>query len=191
MSNYAVVCLDETGSMTGQEYRVVTSMNEYAATLDDDTHLTVFKFDSKHWTTFFDNKKSEWNHMEQSDYSPGAATPLYDCIARTIKHAETLAEIGDKVMVMIDTDGEENASTEYEHNSIKALVDQKKIAGWEFWFMANGIDQATADKVGKAGKLFGMNVASNTHKTRRVAYSTLAVNTAEYFNQANDAYAQK
>ena len=28
MSNYAVVCLDETGSMHGQEYRVVTSMNE-------------------------------------------------------------------------------------------------------------------------------------------------------------------
>ena len=28
-NNYAVVCLDETGSMTGQEERVVTSMNEY------------------------------------------------------------------------------------------------------------------------------------------------------------------
>ena len=35
-------------------------------------------------------------------------------------------------MVMIDTDGEENASKEHTRESINALVSQKKGVGWEF-----------------------------------------------------------
>ena len=34
-------------------------------------------------------------------------TPLYDAIAKSIAHAESVASNGDKVMVMIDTDGYE------------------------------------------------------------------------------------
>ena len=47
MPNYAVVVLDATGSMANQEDRVVSSMNEYAKTLSEDTHLTVFMFASE------------------------------------------------------------------------------------------------------------------------------------------------
>ncbi len=185
MSNYAVVCLDETGSMRGQEHRVVTSMNEYVAKLPDDTHITVFKFDSERWDKFFDDNKKEWKVMEVDDYKPGAMTPLYDKVSETIKHAESLSKDkdNDKVMIMIDTDGIENASIEENQESIKVLVEQKKSAGWEFWFMANGLDQKTADKIGKAGASLGMNVASNVHRVRHTAYSNLAVDTVSYFNR--------
>ena len=48
--NHAIVTLDETGSMSGQEHRVVTSLNEYVEQLPKKTRLTVFKFDSRRWT---------------------------------------------------------------------------------------------------------------------------------------------
>ena len=53
---HAIVTLDETGSMRGQQHRVVTSLNEYVEQLSRKTGLTVFKFDSERWTTFFPRK---------------------------------------------------------------------------------------------------------------------------------------
>ena len=111
--NYAAICIDETGSMSGQEGRVVTSLNEYVNGLPDDVHLTVFTFDSERWATFYDGHKRSWKVMMPADYSPGAMTPLYDAIGRVLRHAETLAGDGDRVMTMVDTDGYENASTEH------------------------------------------------------------------------------
>lgn len=182
MSNYAVVCLDETGSMHGQEERVVTSMNEYVGHIPDDTHLTVFKFDSNHWTKFFDDTKDKWQLMTLADYNPGAATPLYDRVYDTIAHAESLAaNPDDKVMIMVDTDGHNNASTEYDQEKIHALVNKKKALGWEFWFMSNAMDQKAADNLGNLGTQMGMNVMSNTHANRTTAYRAAASNTISYF----------
>ena len=70
----------------------------------------------------------------------------------------SLASDGDKVMVMIDTDGEENSSKEHTHSSITKLVADRKSAGWEFLFMANGIDVRTARSVGATGQSIGMTV---------------------------------
>ena len=180
--NYAIVCLDETGSMRGQEHRVVTSLNEYVAALPEHTMVTVFKFDSNRWTTYFDNYKKNWPSMLNDDYKPGAMTPLLDCIAKTVHHAESVASEGDKVFIMIDTDGQENASTEETVDSVKALIDQKKALNWEFWFMANGIDEVSAMRVGQTGHNLGMNVASNTHRTRVAAYTAQAGSTISYFD---------
>lgn len=182
MANYAVVCLDETGSMHGQEERVVKSMNEYVAHIPDDTHLTVFKFDSTHWTKFFEDTKDKWQLMTLDDYSPGAATPLYDRVYDTIVHAESLAtNTDDKVMIMVDTDGWNNASKEYTQETIHALVSKKKALGWEFWFMSNAMDQKGADNLGNLGKMMGMNVASSTHANRTKTYRAAAANTVSYF----------
>ena len=183
MSNYAVVCLDETGSMQGQEQRVVTSLNEYVNQLPDDTHITVFKFDSERWTSFYDGVKPDWKQMEQGDYNPGAMTPLYDAVGKSIRHAEGLASAGDKVMVMVDTDGFENASKEHTQESVKALVDQKKGAGWEFLFMANALDHQKAVHVGYTGQAMGMQVNSASYGQRMAAYSYAASSTRSYFDK--------
>ena len=56
----------------------------------------------------------------------------------------------DKVMVVITTDGLENASREYTHEKIKAMVErQKEKYGWEFIFLGANIDAVlTAATVG-------------------------------------------
>lgn len=181
--NYAAICIDETGSMSGQEERVVTSLNEYVARLPDDVHLTVFKFDSERWTTFYDGHRSSWRVMTPADYSPGAMTPLYDAIGRVLRHAETLAGDGDRVMIMVDTDGYENASTEHTAASIQAAVERKRKAGWEFLFMASGIDEARAEQVGATGRALGMTVNAADHGSRRENFRVAALQTRSHFDK--------
>lgn len=180
--NYAVICIDETGSMAGQEERVVTSMNEYVNSLPDDAHVTVFKFDSNHWTKFYDDYKTAWQKMEPANYSPGAMTPLYDAIGKTVRHAESLASDGDKVLVMVDTDGHENASKEHTVDSVNAVVDAKKTAGWEFLFMAGGINEAQAQQVGAIGQALGMTTNMASHARRSQNFQAARGQTHSYFN---------
>ena len=187
MANIAMLCVDETGSMTGQEHRVVTSLNEYVDKLPEDCRICVFTFDSQRWRKFYDGYKPNWVPMQTSDYNPGATTPLYDSIAKTIQHAEVLAAHGDKVMIMIDTDGDENASNEHTHQSINALVSQKKNAGWEFLFMANGIDEQQARNVGAVGGALGMAVSASSYDARVDAYRDAASATQAYFSKQQES----
>ncbi len=181
--NHAIVTLDETGSMSGQERRVVTSLNEYVNQLPKKTLLTVFMFDSERWTEFFHGSVRKWKPMKEKDYRPGAMTPLYDAIGKSIAHAESVASNGDRVMVMIDTDGYENASREYTHESCLALVSRKKKAGWEFLFMSAGVDQKQTDTHGAAGRSLGMRVNSASYSKRSVNHSRASVQTRTYFRQ--------
>ena len=189
--NHAIVTLDETGSMSGQERRVVTSLNEYVNQLPKKTLLTVFKFDSERWTEFFHGSVEKWKPMKEKDYRPGAMTPLYDAIGKSISHAESVASNGDKVMVMIDTDGYENASREYTHESCLARVSRKKKAGWEFLFMSAGVDEKRADTLGAAGRSLGMRVNSASYARRSLNYSRASVQTRTYFRQPDQDRAKK
>ncbi len=185
--NYAAICLDETGSMSGQEERVVTSLNEYVHQLPDDVHVTVFTFDSERWTKFYDDDKKSWEGMTTADYSPGAMTPLYDAVGKVLRHAETLAGDGDRVMIMVDTDGYENASTEHTAASIKAAVETKKRAGWEFLFMASGIDEPRAAQVGATGRALGMTVDAAPYRLRSENYLVAARRTRSFFDESGTA----
>ena len=189
--NHAIVTLDETGSMSGQEHRVVTSLNEYVKQLPKKTRLTVFKFDSQRWTEIFCGSVKKWKPMKEKDYRPGAMTPLYDAIAKSIAHAESVASNGDRVMVMIDTDGYENASREHTQESCLALVSQKKKAGWEFLFMSAGVDQDQATFVGATGKALGMQVNAASYARRSSNYAKASFQTRTYFREPDQGTPKK
>ena len=179
--NNAVVVLDATGSMSGQEQRVVTSMNEYVGNLPDDTRLKVFMFDSDRWETFYEGAVSDWKPMKTDDYSPGAMTPLFDAVGKAIGYADSIAASGDKIMVMIDTDGFENHSRMHTEASIKALVEDRKGKDWAFMFMSQGLDQAEAQVHGRQGANLGMTVMAASAATRVSNYAAAAVQTDSYF----------
>ena len=186
---FAVVVLDATGSMSGQEERVVTSMNEYVAELPKSCHLSVFEFDSVRWVDFYDGKAKDWKPMTTEDYKPGAMTPLYDSIAKGIEHAKSLSSEGDKVMMMIDTDGFENSSTDYTHDKITELVEECKAKGWAFQFMASGLDKKAATFIGAVGQSLGMTTQSYSYGTKNIAYMKSAYGTQSYF-KGNDDWAE-
>ena len=86
---------------------------------------------------------------------PNAVPPgLLDAIGKSILKMEqvqnaTLVEArAEKVLFVITTDGEENASVEFTYPKIKKLIERQKERGWEFIFLG-----ANIDAIGEASKL--------------------------------------
>jgi Mg-chelatase subunit ChlD len=105
-----------------------------------------------------------------NEYSVGGNTALLDAMGAAIhKTVNALAQTGEayrpeKVMFVIITDGEENASREYGAEQVKQMIEgQKSGSGWEFIFLG-----ANIDAVKTAGR-FGIdqNRAQNFHADQR------------------------
>jgi len=94
--------------------------------------------------------------LDVTTYVPRGNTALLDAIGRTITTlGETYAampenERPERVIVVIQTDGEENASKEYAADAIKAMItEQTSKYSWEFLFLgANIVAFAMADSIG-------------------------------------------
>ena len=94
--------------------------------------------------------------ITDKEYFVRGSTALLDAIGRTIDKIDNAQkrtaedERAEKVMVVITTDGMENASREYKYDKIKAMIErQKEKHGWEFLFIGANIDAVeTASKFG-------------------------------------------
>lgn len=90
------------------------------------------------------------------EYQVGGSTALLDAIGRTIHKIGNVQKntaddyCAEKVMFVIITDGEENASREYSSDKVKAQIEwQKAKNGWEFIFLGANINAVeTAAKFG-------------------------------------------
>lgn len=181
--NFVVVALDASGSMTGQETRVVEAMNGYVKDIPQDSEISVFIWDSIRWDTFYEGETKDWVEMTRSDYRTGGATPLFDSVAKAIAHAESKAtRDDDKVMLMIDTDGQENDSREYKTlDKIKVKVDECKDKDWAFLFMSSGLTAEASRYTARAGAAMGMSTQSSGFATRSDHYHMASVQTDAYF----------
>lgn len=141
--------LDETGSMETIKDDTIGGFNEYIKTLKDskeDYLFTLIKFDSNHHDVVHHAVPiSEVHDLNAQSYTPGAATPLVDACMKAIKatdaklKGETM-EDSLNVALVIQTDGLENASTEFKNEDLVKLIKEKTEAGWLITFLGAGID---------------------------------------------------
>jgi len=86
---------------------------------------------------------------------PRASTPLYDAMGRGILDLEAwLARQPDgarpgKVIFVVVTDGQENASREFDRKRVNRLVKAKKHLGWDFVFLS--ADMGAFEDAGQVG----------------------------------------
>ncbi len=78
----------------------------------------------------------------ENRYTPQGGTALYDAVGTTVLGVQGWLDAhmhwkGD-VVVVIQTDGEENSSATYSLDDINALISNKTRAGWEFVFQGTG-----------------------------------------------------
>lgn len=181
--NFVTILIDGSGSMCGQEHRVVSGVNEYLAKLAGDTHsryrVSISVFDSERYDSLRANDKiGECKPLEPGEYVTGAATPLFDSIGRCAADAEKRAD-GRRVLCIIDTDGFENASQEFTQDKIRALIKSKQDAGWTFVFLGADMDAFAAGNA--MGLDIGtMNASSISNAGRKAAYANLANATTTY-----------
>ena len=110
--------LDETGSMESIKDDTIGGFNSYLGSLKAEAapmDFTLIKFDSRRIEKVcVAVPVSQVAELTMESYQPGASTPLIDAAYKTIKAVEkSLNGSNPKVVVCIQTDGHENASTEH------------------------------------------------------------------------------
>lgn len=136
------VVQDKSGSMGNRREATVSGFNEYVDELRKDTEgkvlLSVIQFDTVIETLYTAMPLADVPIMTMEDFVPRGMTALYDGVGRAITDASREVKSGDKVLVVIMTDGGENSSREYSHTTILAQIGDMRAKGWEFVFLGAG-----------------------------------------------------
>lgn len=130
-----VFVLDRTGSMAQCKSEAISGFNSYVDGLGDtpNMRLTLVQFDSESIDTVHEAVAlSKVNRLTDKTFTPRAMTPLHDAVGRTIKATQAKAQ-DSKVLFVTLTDGQENASSEWDATTLKALmVEREKQDKWTF-----------------------------------------------------------
>lgn len=133
--------LDETGSMQAVKDSTITAFNEFVAGVQKETpkaRLTLVRFNSIETKVPYRSKKIK-KVEKLSDYSPTGSTPLYDAACKLID-ATAEKHPADKVVVVLQTDGQENASRLYTKRDLEDRIKEWTEKGWQFVFLGRDLD---------------------------------------------------
>ena len=145
-----VFILDKSGSMSGLESDTIGGYNSMLAKQKNEPGeavVTTVLFDDNYELLHDRIDIQAVEPITEQDYEVGGTTALLDAVGRTIRkisnaHKRTSPDYrAGKVLFVITTDGQENASREYSYAKIKTLIErQKEKYGWEFIFLGANID---------------------------------------------------
>lgn len=154
-----VFIVDKSGSMAVCRDQVLSGYNEYVDALKRATDLNI-RFSA----TFFDTEVAigkqsvpiqDVPRLTPARYAPGGCTALYDAIGQTLDALDRRLQ-GTRdtpVVVIIQTDGHENASREFDQQRIREQIKTLEQRGnWSFVFM--GADQDAWDAAAPLGISF-------------------------------------
>jgi hypothetical protein len=169
------ILLDRSGSMSTLWNEALGSINQYVTKLkkSDNVHMAVF---DNEYDVIRECKAKDWNAVTDEDASPRGVTALYDSVGKIMASAEDAD--AKKTVLVVMTDGYENASKEHTQSSIKAKVKQFEDKGWEVLFLGANFDavETVSNSVGVVGSKT-MNIAAGS---MRSAFDTLSTYTASY-----------
>jgi hypothetical protein len=149
--------LDRSGSMNRLVDDVVGGFNAFVANqraTAGDCAFTTVQFDSHDPFEVIHNAVpiSTVPELSHDQYRPRGMTPLLDALGNLVTSTEqrvnSLSTAEDQVVVVF-TDGLENASRTWNRNALFDVIEKKKADGWSFVFM--GANQDAYDEAGALG----------------------------------------
>lgn len=184
--------IDESGSMWGSEGDVLGGFNrlieEQKAITSGECIVSLYRFEN---TVRRDFLGKPLNEVEDLQYHPGGGTAMNDGIGRAIYEiGEWLnsmdeSERPSKNMIVIMTDGEENASREYTLSQVRDMIKhQEEKYDWSFVYMGSDLNSLNdAESLGI--KLRSVSSKSNIIKN----YSNIScyASAYRYASNASDA----
>ena len=144
--------LDKSGSMASCREEAIKGTNDYMEALcgeNPDARVTVTLFDTEVYQVIDSVLVREITQLTPDAYIPSGGTALYDAVGSSIAAIGAEDQDGDIVLVSIFTDGEENASQEFSHETIRDLISKHEKKGWTFAYLgANHDAWAAAESIG-------------------------------------------
>ena len=138
--------LDKSGSMDTIRAATISGFNEFKndqAREGGNAFFTLTLFDTEIATVCEAVPVREVPDLDLGSYVPDGCTALYDAIGHAMRITDDFvaANRPDQVLFVIMTDGEENASREFQRDTIfKLIQDRQKLNGYEFIYMGANQD---------------------------------------------------
>ena len=151
-----VFILDRSGSMSGLESDTIGGFNSMIERQKKESGQALVS------TILFHNESTvihdrlpleEVARMSEADYCPQGCTALLDAVGDAIHHIGNIhkyarrEDVPERTLFVITTDGQENASSRYSYDKVKAMIRrQQEHYGWEFLFLGANINAAAEAK---------------------------------------------
>src|SRR5262245_46332883 len=179
--------LDETGSMEVCRGAAIAGFNQWLAEQrlagGDAGTLTLVKFSERPGLPLcrlvHDGAPlAAVPPLNRETYRPNGGTPLLDAVGRTIMWMDRQQPQHDRTLIVILTDGEENASHEFTAPQIRDLILTHEATGtWTFIYLAANQDAwAASERLG----IPGGNTSSFSVREMGVAFMRTSAATARF-----------
>jgi len=176
--------LDRSGSMVSLREDTIGGFDTFIAeqrTAPGRCRVTLAQFDNEYDEVYADRDIAA---VPSLVLVPRGSTALLDALGRLVVTAgERLAALPEQdrpgsVIVGVMTDGYENASRDWTHDRIKALIEQQSTEyGWQFLYL--GADQDAIEEGAKMGFAAGKSMTYSRGKARD-AIGHLSKNVGSY-----------
>lgn len=167
-----VFILDRSGSMSGLESDTIGGFNamiEKQKKAPGEALVSTILFDNVSEVIHDRVNIRDIKPMTDSEYCVRGCTALLDAIGGAIHHIGNVhkyaraEDIPEHTLFVITTDGMENASSRYDSERVKQMIERQKTRhGWEFLFLGANID--AVETAGRFG--IGADRAVNYHADR-------------------------
>lgn len=144
------IILDQSGSMSdcvnqtlsgleNQRKEILALANEFP---EQKIRVGLTVFDHNINIKYRNLSVTELSKMDGFEYRPNGQTALLDAIGMSVADTQRLmGNEKDAAVMIILTDGYENASKEYSHKQIKELIQDKEATGkWSFTYLGATLD---------------------------------------------------
>jgi hypothetical protein len=188
---HIAVILDRTGSMESIRDDTIGGFNAFLGEQKKQpgkATLTLVQFDSQDPYEVIHQVKTiqEVSELTRETYMPRASTPLLDAIGRGINDLEKcVADMKEdarpsKIVFVVITDGQENASREFKRDQIlKMILDKEKRYGWQFIFLSADLD-AINDAINQGFQPAAAMAFDKTEDGTRNAWASVSQNILNY-----------
>ncbi len=213
-----IYILDRSGSMGGLEADTIGGFNammEKQKKTGEKAVVSTVLFDDVCEVIHDRVPIEKIEKMTDKQYYVRGCTALLDAVGGAIHHIGNVHKYArsedrpEKTIVVITTDGMENASSKYSHKKIKKMVkhEQKKY-GWEFIFIGANIDayaeaqkygirreravNYVCDKIGTANVYTGVSKAvCSVMMAESVAEASCSLDDSEWEKGINEDYVKR
>jgi hypothetical protein len=193
------IILDRSGSMESVKSDTIGGFNSFLSeqqNVEGEAALSLVQFDDQYEVVYEDKDIHAADRLTEATFQPRGMTALLDAVGRTINAvgrrlaALPEAERPDKVLLVIMTDGFENASREFSAEKVSEMINhQRDVYRWEFMFIG-----ANQDAILSAGAIgipaqAALTYAANSEGTE-IAFSMVASKIKNYRMSENAAELQ-
>lgn len=183
------IILDRSGSMDSVKSDTIGGFNSFLSSQqksETEAALSLVQFDDQYETLYIDKDINAAERLTENTFEPRGMTALFDAIGRTINAVgQRLAALAenerpDKVLLVIMTDGLENASQEFSAEKVGEMIrHQRDNYKWEFMFIGANQDAVlSANQIGIAAAA-SITYAANAEGTQ-LAFSQMAKKISDY-----------